>query len=103
MQNLTAKQQALLTTRRSSKETVSTISSKGQVTLPVEVRKHLGVEVNGKVAFVIEPTGDVKVTHVKYPYIQSLRGVAGALKQPLSFKQMREIAREDRLADTYGK
>lgn len=92
-----------LTTRQSSRETVSTISSKGQVTLPVEVRKYLGVEANGKVAFVIEPTGDVKVTHVKYPDIASLRGVAGSLKQPLSFKEMREIAREDRLANKYGK
>lgn len=92
-----------LTTRQSSKETISTISSKGQVTLPVEVRKHLGVQANGKVAFVIEPTGDVKVTHVKYPDVQSLRGVAGSLKQPLSFKEMREIAREDRLETKYGK
>lgn len=92
-----------LTTRQSSKETVSTISSKGQVTLPVEIRKHLGVEANGKVAFVIELTGNVKVTRVKYPDIQSLRGVAGSLKQPLSFQEMRELAREDRLVKKYGK
>jgi len=75
-----------LTTRQSSRETVSTISSKGQVTLPVE-----------------EPTGNVKVTHVKYPDIQSLRGVAGTLKQPLSLQEIREIAREDRLTNKYGK
>ena len=80
-----------LTTRQSSRETVSTISSKGQVTLPVEVRKHLGVEPNAK------------VTHVKYPDIQSLRGVAGTLKQPLSLQEIREIAREDRLTNKYGK
>ncbi|KKQ66815.1 MAG: Looped-hinge helix DNA binding domain, AbrB family [Candidatus Daviesbacteria bacterium GW2011_GWA2_38_24] len=92
-----------LTTRQSSRETVSTISSKGQVTLPVEVRKHLGVEPNDKVAFIIEPTGNVKVTHVKYPDIQSLRGVAGTLKQPLSLQEIREIAREDRLTNKYGK
>lgn len=91
------------TTRHSFKETVSTISSKGQVTLPVQVRKHLGVEANDKVAFVIEPTGDVKVTQVKYPDIQSLRGSAGSLKQPLPFKQMRIIAQEDRLREKYGK
>lgn len=92
----------IFTTRQSSKETVSTISSKGQVTLPVKVRKHLGVEPNDKIAFVIESTGDVKVTHVKYPDVQSLRGVAGSLKQPLSFQEIREIAREDRLANKYG-
>ena len=92
-----------LTSRQASKETVSTISSKGQVTLPAAVRKHLGVEVNGKVAFVIERTGDVRVTHVKYPDIASLKGVAGALKQPRFFKEMRVLAREDRLANKYGK
>lgn len=95
MQNFTHKQ--------SYKETVSTISSKGQVTLPVEVRKHLKVEAKDKVAFVIEPTGNVRVAQVKYPDIQSLRGVAGTLKQSLSFKEMREKAYEDRLVNKYGK
>lgn len=91
------------TTGQTSKETVSTISSKGQVTLPVEVRKHLGVKANDKVAFVIEPTGNVRVTQVKYPDIASLRGVAGSLKLALPFKEMRKIAQEDRLKEKYGK
>lgn len=91
------------TTKQSYKEVVSTISSKGQVTLPVAVRKYLGVEPNDKVAFVIESTGNVKVTHVKYPNITSLRGVAGSLKKPLKFKEMQEIAREDRLNKKYAK
>lgn len=99
MQNFTFAKQKSLTTRQA----VSTISSKGQITLPVEVRKHLGVSINDRVEFVIEPTGEVRVTHVKYPDIQSLRGIAGKLKQPLSFKQMREIAHEDRLKEKYGK
>lgn len=86
-----------------SKQTISTISTKGQVTIPVEVRRHLGVEVNDRVAFIIEPTGDVKLTQVKYPDIQSLRGVAGTLKKPMSFKEIREIGREDRLTKKYGK
>lgn len=86
-----------------TRQVVSTISSKGQITLPVEVRKHLGVSINDRVAFVIGSTGEVRVTHVKYPDIQSLRGIAGTLKQPLSFKQMSEIAHEDRLKEKYGK
>ena len=91
------------TTGQISKEIVSTISSKGQVTLPVNVRKHLGVQVNDRVAFIIEPTGEVKVAQVKYPDIQSLRGAAGSLKQPLPFKEMRKIAQEDRFKEKYGK
>lgn len=85
------------------KETVSTVSTKGQVTLPVEVRRHLGIEPNDKVAFVIEPTGEVKVTSPQYPTIQSLRGAAGSLKQPVSWKEMRRLAREDRLQKKYEK
>lgn len=38
----------------------------------------------------------------KYPDIQSLRGVAGALKKPLSFKEMREIYSYDRDFDKFA-
>ncbi|MBI2864482.1 MAG: type II toxin-antitoxin system PrlF family antitoxin [Chloroflexi bacterium] len=36
------------------KEILSTITSKGQVTIPAEVRRHLGVNTHDKIAFVIE-------------------------------------------------
>jgi len=81
----------------------STLSSKGQVTIPVSVRKHLGVTTNDKVAFIIESDGNVKVTQAKYPDIKSLSGAAGKLKNPLGFKKMREIAREDALKQKYVK
>ncbi len=86
-----------------SKQLVTTLSSKGQVTIPVEVRKHLGVTTNDKVAFVIEPNGKVQVAPAKYPDIKSLSGVAGKLKKPLTWKRMREIARKDYLNEKYGR
>jgi len=86
-----------------SKEFVSTISSKGQVTLPVLVRRYLGVEKNDKVAFVIEPAEGVKLTPARYPDIRSLKGVAGALKQPRRWKEVKKVAYEDRLGNKYGK
>ena len=36
------------------KEIVSAVTSKGQVTIPAEVRRHLGVQTPDRVAFVIE-------------------------------------------------
>lgn len=33
----------------------------------------------------------------RYPDIKSLRGVAGSLAKPVSWREMREIAYEDRL------
>lgn len=80
------------------KEIVSTITSKGQVTIPVEVRRHLGVGTSEKITFVIGDAGEVQLKAPRYSTIESLRGAAGALKQPVPWKEMREIAREDALA-----
>lgn len=88
---------------QSSKQRVSTLSSKGQITLPIEIRKHLEVDTNDKVAFVIEPDGKVAVTTARYPDIASLSGAAGSLQKPLSWKEIQQIAREDRLKEKYGK
>jgi antitoxin PrlF len=79
------------------KEIVSTITSKGQVTIPAEVRRHLCVDTNDKITFVIDETGDVRIRALRYPTVASLRGAAGSLKRRLSWKEIREIAREDRL------
>ncbi len=87
----------------SQKETISTVSVKGQVTLPVQIRRHLHIGPNDKVAFTIRPTGDVAVTSLAYPTVQSLRGAAGSLKEPLAWKEVKKRAHEDRLQTKYGK
>ena len=81
------------------KEIVSTITSKGQVTIPVEVRRHLGLRRNDKLSFVIESDGVVRLRVPRYPDIASLRGAAGSLGKPMSWQETREIAREDHLRD----
>lgn len=94
--------QQSITQKFTPKEIVSTVTGKGQVTVPIEVRKHLGVSINGKIAFVIEENGKVQVTQAKYPDIQSLRGIAGSLKKPLPWKEVKRIAYEDRFKGKYG-
>jgi antitoxin PrlF len=79
------------------KEIISTITSKGQVTIPAEVRRYLGIKTNDKVAFVIDAEGTVRLKVPRYPDIASLRGAAGSLDKPLTWRQMQEIAYEDRL------
>jgi AbrB family looped-hinge helix DNA binding protein len=79
------------------REIVSTITSKGQITIPVEVRRQLGVSAGDKITFVIDSSGDVHVMACPYPTIASLRGAAGSLKQPLPWSEVRRIAREDHL------
>jgi antitoxin PrlF len=78
------------------KEILSTVTSKGQVTIPVEIRQYLGIETGDKIAFVIEDDGSVRIKIPRYPTISSLRGAAGSLKRPLSWQQMRQVAYEDR-------
>jgi AbrB family looped-hinge helix DNA binding protein len=78
------------------REILLTVSSKGQVTIPAEVRRRLGVEKNRKIALVIDDSsGDVRLKVPRYPNIASLSGAAGSLRQKLSWEEMRDVARED--------
>lgn len=79
------------------KEILMTITSKGQVTIPAEVRRHLGLAKNQKIALVIEEQGTVRLKVPRYPNIASIRGAAGTLSKKLSWRQMRDIARADHL------
>ncbi len=83
------------------KEIISTITSKGQVTIPAEVRKYLGIETNDKIAFVIDDKGTVRLRVPRYPSIASLRGAAGSLEKPLSWQEIQKIAYEDRFNAKY--
>ena len=54
-----------------------------------------------QLAFVIEDDGTIKVRAPTYPTVASLAGAAGSLKHPVSWEEMRQIAREDYLAEEY--
>jgi len=78
------------------REIVSTVTSKGQVTIPAVVRKHLRLPPRGKVVFVIEDGGAVRLSVPHYPDLESVRGAAGSLKEPMSWQDVQRIAHEDR-------
>lgn len=81
------------------KEIISTISSKGQVTVPAEVRRRLGIKEGDKLSFVIEDEGGVRLAAPRFRDLASLRGAAGSLERSVSWEEMRKIAREDRVRD----
>jgi antitoxin PrlF len=83
------------------KEIISTVTSKGQVTIPAEIRKYLGITTNDKISFVIDDEGVVRLRVPRYPTIASLRGAAGRLKKPLSWQEIQKIAQEDRFNSKY--
>jgi AbrB family looped-hinge helix DNA binding protein len=59
-------------------ELVATISSKNQVTLPADVRRHLGVRAADKIAFVVDDGGRVELRPVRYT-LESIIGSIEAL------------------------
>ncbi len=61
------------------REVHATVTSKGQVTIPVEIRRHLGIDAADKVAFVINGEGRVELRPPAYT-LASLRGIVPALK-----------------------
>ena len=79
------------------KEIVMTMTSKGQVTIPAQVRHHLGLKKNQKIALVIEDEGTVRLKVPRYPTVASIRGAAGSLGKKLSWQEMKEIAHEERV------
>ena len=75
------------------KESLSSVSPKGQVTIPATIRRMLGVRAKDKVAFrVID--GRVEIMAVRSPLDALYRSIP-ALKRPLSDEEMVRIAAED--------
>jgi AbrB family looped-hinge helix DNA binding protein len=75
----------------------ATLTTKGQITIPKEVREHLGVDTGDRLNFVVQPDGTVIVQ----PLTRHVRELAGLLRRPrqrpVSIAQMDEgIARRAR-------
>lgn len=69
------------------KESLATITTKGQVTIPAEIRKALGLKPRDKIAFILNQ-GEVKLE----PSPSALRAGFGAVKprrKPEDFKKLR--------------
>ncbi len=60
------------------REYISTISSKGQITIPIDVRRKLGVEPEDKVVFVLLDDNTFAFRPVQYR-VADLRGVVPGL------------------------
>lgn len=60
------------------KEFVATISSKGQATIPVEVRRRLGVGASDKVVFILTDEGTVELRPARFT-LESVLGSIPAL------------------------
>lgn len=78
------------------RELVSTVTSKGQVTIPVEIRRRLGVVPADKVAFVVTDDGRVEVRPVRFT-LESVFGSVPPLpgRDSADFRDQIEDAMEE--------
>lgn len=78
------------------KEFVATTTRKGQVTIPAEVRRRLGVAPSDKVAFVIDESGKVEVRRAPYS-VADLKGILPALpgRETIDFDDIIDEAFEE--------
>lgn len=71
----------------------ATVTSKGQVTIPKPIRDRLHLEPGDKIDFIVDETGDVRVTPVTVP-VARLKGMVPTPGSPVSLAMMDEaIAR----------
>lgn len=69
----------------------STITSKGQVTVPKEIREHLRLKPGDRIDFVKGRTGSITLKAIDTD-VRSLRGILKSKRRkPLSIEEMNEV------------
>ena len=75
--------------RRSRAVGVAVLTSKGQITIPKEVRQALGVETGDRLEFVETGKGVFEVIAASRD-VRELKGMIGRPRQPVSIEDMRK-------------
>lgn len=73
-----------------------TLSSKGQLTLPAEVRQQLALERGMRLRLRVREDGTVELTRPGYARIADLAGIGQSRALPQSPVEARELARDER-------
>jgi antitoxin PrlF len=75
--------------------TKATLTSKGQITIPKEVRERLGVEAGDRLEFVEQERGVYKVVAATRD-VRHLKGLVAKPRQPVSLGDMKAAVRRAR-------
>lgn len=78
------------TTQRKATTVDATVTSKGQVTLPRELRKHLGIERGSRIRFNISANGAVKLEPVLHDLedLWKMADEGGEPSEVMTFEEM---------------
>lgn len=66
----------------------ATLTSKGQTTIPREIREHLHLEAGHRLDFVIDPGGQVILVPATLS-VQAIKGFFRAPRKPVSLEEMK--------------
>jgi antitoxin PrlF len=83
------------------REIIANITERGQVTIPVEVRKILGLKPRDQVAFTIE-NNEVRLRPLKFTW-RTVYASVEPKHRPEDFEQMIRQAKEEKAAETVRK
>lgn len=72
---------------------IATVTSKGQITIPAEVRARLGLLPGSRVAFVEGPDGTYEM-HPEGVSLRDTRGIIAAPGKPVTIEEMNEAIAE---------
>jgi antitoxin PrlF len=81
------------------REITTTLTKKGQVTVPVEIRNFFGLKTNDKITFKISD-GIVQISPAKYS-IEDVYGIVKPINKPENFKKIREDAVKEYVQKVY--
>lgn len=65
----------------------ATMTSKGQVTIPIQVREALGLDTGSRLEFVLNAQGTYSIVPVTSP-VKALKGILGKPSKPVSISDM---------------
>ena len=78
-----------------TREYLVSITSKGQITIPACLRKHLKTTTHRKLALVVGANSEVQLKTPKYPTVESTFGAVKPLAKSPTLKELREAIAND--------
>ena len=72
---------------------MATVTSKGQITIPKNIRVLLGLQSGDKISFIVDDQGVVSVIPVT-KRVTSIKGIVSKPKKPVSIEEMNATVRE---------
>lgn len=78
------------------KQFTATITDRGQMTVPAEVRRALGLDARSKVTITLDD-GKASIEPAKFT-LETLRGSVKPINRPEDFEELERIVREERVA-----